>query len=205
MVPKTRLLIGTLTLAAAVGAAGLGMQAYAGRDARASMPLAPIFSAADANGDKAVTRDELDTFVRDQFESMDADGDGQVSEDAFESTLAERSEAMRQARFDQLDTNDDGALSPEEFRQANATAGMRRSRATDRGDWLFARLDANDDDALQPIELTAFAERVFARADENADGRVTRDELNDLRSDRDKRGGYPHKTDHDGHWGGGCR
>jgi Ca2+-binding EF-hand superfamily protein len=209
MTRKTKLLTGTLTLAvAAVGAAGLALHAHAGMDRRAGLPMAPVFASADANDDGAVTREELRTFVREQVSAMDADGDGSVSEDEFEDALAERRQAMIEARFQQLDANGDGALSPEEFRQARSTAPARAlggRRADDRGEWLFYRLDANDDDTLQTLEATSFAERVFARADANADGRVTQEELEALQRDRDDRRRSPHTARFDGPWGGGCR
>jgi Ca2+-binding EF-hand superfamily protein len=206
MTRKTKLLTGALTLAVGLGAAGLGVHAYAGMAERTRLPLAPLFTAADANGDGAVTKAELDTFVRDRIKGMDADGNGAISEDEFEDALAESRKAMAQDRFEQLDADGNGQLSPEEFRQAAGTPGTIRGRDGDRlADMLFYRLDANDDDALQPIELTGFAQRVFARADANADGRVTRDELRKLRRDRDDRRGGPHKAGFDGHWGGDCR
>lgn len=185
MTRRLKLLSSAFATAVAVGAAGLALHAQAGMDARARMPVSPVFSEADANGDGAVTQDELRNFVTAQFEQMDADGDERVSEDAFVDYVAEQRQARVQQRFEQLDQNGDGALSPEEFRAARERAGVMRGRDREEiGERLFRRLDANDDQALQPIEVTSFANRLFARADANADGRVTQAELRDRRADR---------------------
>jgi hypothetical protein len=175
-------------------------------DDRARLPIPPVLQAADQNGDGAVTQDELRSFVTTQFEEMDADGDSRVSEDAFADYVAERRQAMVQQRFEQLDQDGDGALSLGEFRSARDRAGAMRGRdGEDTGERLFWRLDANDDNALQPIEATSFADRMFARADTNADGRVTQDELRDRRGDRDGWHRGPHKAGYDGRRGGDCR
>ncbi|MBK1699032.1 EF-hand domain-containing protein [Rhodovibrio salinarum] len=207
MTRKTKWLTSTFALAVAVGAAGVALQAQAAMPAFGRPSVPPFFAAADANDDGAVTRDELHAFVQEQLTAMDADGDGIVSEDEFEDGLDDRRQAMAQARFDQLDKNGDGALSPDEFDQARAAPAMQRSRPNDdrRAEFLFRRLDANDDEVLQAIEVTSFADRVFARADANGDGQVSEAELQDMRPDRSSWRDGPRGSRFDGHKRGGCR
>ena len=91
----------------------------------APAPSAPKagFAGMDANGDGIVTKEELSAMIAKRmgdmpppapmvdamFKRMDTDGDGKA-------TAAEVS-AAEMARFDTLDTNHDGTLTPEE-RQA---------------------------------------------------------------------------------------
>ena len=200
MTRRLKLLSSALATTVAVGAAGLALHAQAGMDARARMPVSPVFSEADANGDGAVTQDELRSFVTAQFEQMDADDDERVTKDVFVDYVAEQRQARVQQRFEQLDQNGDGALSPEEFRAARERAAVRRGRDGEEiGERLFRRLDANDDQALQPIEVTSLADRLFARADANADGRVTQAELRARRADRDDWHHGHHKAGYDRH------
>jgi Ca2+-binding EF-hand superfamily protein len=204
MTRRIKLLSSSLALTVAVSAAGLSLHAEAGMDARAGMPVSRVFTEADANGDGSVTQDELRSFVTAQFEEMDGDGDGRVSEDVFVDYIAEQREARVRQRFEQLDQNGDGALSPEEFQAARERAGVMRDRDGEEvGERLFRRLDANDDEALQPIEVTSFADRMFARADANADGRVTQAELRERRGDRDDWHHGHHKAAYGGR--GHCR
>lgn len=206
MTRRMKMLSSALALTVAVSGAGFALHAEAGMDQRADLPVPQIFTDADANGDAAVTQDELRSFVTAQFEQMDADGDGRVSEDAFGDYLAEQRQARVQQSFDQLDQNGDGALSPDEFQAAPDGLQAKRGRADDElGEHLFRRLDANDDEVLQPIEVTSFADRLFARADANADGRLTQDELRDRRADRGDWHRGHRKAGYDGRRGGDCR
>jgi len=83
----------------------------------ASLPhIAQNFDAIDANHDGQVTLDELHAFMKARhaqaghkmFASADANGDGRISRDEFMAQAA--------ARFDRLDANKDGALTPDELR-----------------------------------------------------------------------------------------
>ncbi|GFE65416.1 EF-hand domain-containing protein [Litoreibacter roseus] len=88
-------------------------------------------TAADANGDDVLTRDEVLAHMQQSqsdradrlFERRDADNDGRL-------TLAElepdqnRSDRM----FGRIDTNDDGVLSRAEFEAAQDARGRKRER-----------------------------------------------------------------------------
>jgi hypothetical protein len=83
----------------------------------AALPrIAANFDAIDANQDGQVTLDELHAFMKSRhghfagrmFKSADANGDGKVSRDEFMARAA--------ARFDKLDADKDGFLTPDELK-----------------------------------------------------------------------------------------
>jgi Ca2+-binding EF-hand superfamily protein len=86
-------------------------------EAKASLPrISEHFDEIDANKDGQVTTEELRAFHEkqrgDHWKKMDANGDGKVSRE-------EAAKFPRLAqRFDQLDTNKDGLLSPDELKAA---------------------------------------------------------------------------------------
>ena len=86
----------------------------------AALPhLAANFDAIDANHDGQVTVDELHAFMKARhgefakkgFATLDANGDGKVSRDEFL--------AQANARFDRMDANKDGVLTPDELKGAH--------------------------------------------------------------------------------------
>jgi len=112
----------------------------------------------------------------------DANGDGVLSRD----------EAMAQAdaRFDRLDTNKDGKLTPDEMpshrRMGGADAAPPPPPPADGasppppagpgvlgfGGRMFARLDTNGDGVIDREEYRALAAQRFDRMDTNKDGKV---------------------------------
>jgi hypothetical protein len=68
-----------------------------------------MFSAAplDADGDGALTRDELMTHNRVRFDRLDSNGDGAISPDEYGARLV--------AMFSRMDANDDGMLAGDEL------------------------------------------------------------------------------------------
>ncbi len=103
----------------------------------------PAFMATyDSDADGAVTRAEFDAVRLEGFAVRDADGDGVISRAEYAEEFAarltgvseeERLRQMRQTdvRFDNLDEDEDGAMSAAEF--------------ADSGAWMFKTLDTTGD------------------------------------------------------------
>jgi hypothetical protein len=83
-------------------------------------------------------------------------------------------------RFDDIDRNRDGSLSPDELRtwSGSRKAGDRKSEGGFAD--YFRRADANGDGALTRAEVDKSLPRLgpkFSRIDANGDGKLTQDEL----------------------------
>lgn len=98
----------------------------------------------------------------------DSDGDGIVTYDEFQS--------FRLARAFSNDANGDGGLSFEEFRRTLPDRVPRMLHRT-----VFDRVDTDGDCVIVPAELEATPARAFEEADENGDGQLSEDELQQLR------------------------
>ena len=145
------------------------------RDEAASLPrILKNFDAIDANKDGLITFDELKAFHEAHrgahgkhhggLKALDKDRDGRISRD--EAAAAPR----LAARFDQLDANHDGFVTPDELKAAHQA--MRQAH--------WARLDADGDGKISRAEAQANAPRLaehFDAVDANKDGFITPDEL----------------------------
>jgi hypothetical protein len=80
-------------------------------------------------------------------------------------------DAGQEARFRQLDTNNDGKLSKEEL-----TANTRNDRAAERQERFFNRMDRDRDGFVSKAEFMAQNNRNFARCDADRDGRINTQE-----------------------------
>lgn len=98
---------------------------------------------------------------------FDANHDGTVDRDEWN--------AGQEARFKQLDTNDDGKLSQEElFARSSAARGNAASadRQAQRQAAYFRRLDRDNDGFVSKAEFMAQANQNFARCDLNKDNHI---------------------------------
>ena len=86
--------------------------------------------------------------------------------------------AGQEARFRQLDANNDGKLTPDELvrRPAGATGVLPTDAQNTRQSRFFNRLDSDKDGLISKAEYMAEGDRRFARCDANKDGRINTDE-----------------------------
>jgi len=139
--------------------------------------LAPALALAANSGKRA--------RIAEEFRNADADGNGTLS----------REEAARAApwlaqRFDAIDANHDGRISPEEIRahrRAGRSEGAGRRGRAGGGEQqgakfaqYFARADTDGDGVLSGAEAERGLPRVaknFGRIDSDGDGRLTLEEV----------------------------
>ncbi|SEM08297.1 calcium-binding protein CML [Pseudoxanthomonas sp. GM95] len=105
--------------------------------------------------------------IQDRFRSMDSNHDGRVS--------AEEHTAAAQKMFKQLDVDLDGRVTVEEMRLTRKA--MEEPASEEEARQAIAAMDRNGDGKVDAEEHLAAADALFKRADANADGFVTEDEL----------------------------
>lgn len=122
--------------------------------------------AADANGDRSVTRAEVDDLQAEMFEYMDRNGDGYLDQ-ADQSPVRQRLRAHHEARMEERGGEGHrgrrGRRGGEEsrMRAADTDGDERLSRAEflAMDHPLFDHLDADGNDVISPDELDAAVER----------------------------------------------
>lgn len=141
----TRLLLGATALALVLAAAGAG-KALAERGHGPGGPgLQRIFEEIDTDRDGAVTRAELNGFREARFAGADADASGGLSLAEFQELWVEMLRERMVDRFQRLDADGDGTVSPVEF-----------ERPLER---MFGRLDENADGAVTQAEIRDLRDR----------------------------------------------
>ena len=117
---------------------------------------------------------------------MDANGDGALTADEISNHRADKmakyakSGKRGEARFKKLDTDGNGTLSKEEF-----DAGMSKHHAKrfqKRQARMMEHLDANKDGKITQDEMgTHLQDRMMARLDADGDGRISKKEMKSMR------------------------
>ncbi|WP_336966105.1 hypothetical protein [Sphingobium aquiterrae] len=105
----------------------------------------------------------------DWFAKADSNRDGVVTQAEFA--------AFRNGTFDQLDRNGDGVVSPADFPRLAKVRPDAYARLTE----MLGRADSNGDGATSREELAQSPPRMFALADADNDGRVTKAEFDAAR------------------------
>lgn len=141
------------------------------------------FARLDADDDEALSFEEFSADALTRFDRTDADGDGVIGTDEMperlrnaanraDRSMPERAEIVSrlQERFDALDTDGSASLSLEEAKAGREMMKDRRGRSGDRGALRFARLDQDADGRVTKNEFLAVAEAEFERLDADGDG-----------------------------------
>ena len=161
---KTIWISGALVLALGLGGAAIAQDRgnKGDRGDRRGAGFEQMIAEFDANGDGAITQEEVDTVLAERFAAADTNGDGLLSADeAFAAAEARRAERMRtrtESMVSRLDADGDGLLSADEV-----ASGGPASR-------IFDRLDANDDGTLSAEELERAKTRMGRRGEHHGRG-----------------------------------
>lgn len=133
-----------------------------------------VFSGAD----KAESAEQFAAAAVERFRSHDQNGDGVLTKSEYESTPRGRDDADLDARFDQLDADDTGGISPQEYRAAAtwmarpgpALSGTEAQQAEAASVKRFQRNDSDGDGSLSREEF-ANSERGAQWSDEELTAR----------------------------------
>jgi Ca2+-binding EF-hand superfamily protein len=136
-----------------------------------------VFADLDRNQDGVLSLDDLpeppvpDMRILEILELADADGDGVVTLDELLAVLPD----LAEARFNELDTNDDGVLSRDDL------PGPPPEDSNARLLYLLREADADQDGIVTWEEVLAFlpefTQNAFAFLDRNGDGELSSDDL----------------------------
>ena len=87
-----------------------------------------LFDKMDANSDEVVTRAEVIAFADERMKEFDGNRDGQITKAELKAGHEARREQRQKAMFQRLDSNSDGVLSAEEFRNKRAARHSKGDR-----------------------------------------------------------------------------
>lgn len=130
----------------------------------------------DADGDGALSLDELTAAVLDRHASLDTNGDGAVDATEREAHAGPRREQAQERideHFDRIDADGDGSISREELAAAHAARGEQMH---ERMQEHLGRIDTDGDGTISSDEAAAMAAHMLARHDTNGDGVLSADE-----------------------------
>ncbi len=141
----------------------------------AAVLITPSLAAAEAQrGDRALNLSTYLAGAEKRFAKADADGDGAVTREEYAN--------LRLAEFDQVDRNGDGVISRGELRglkDADISTGLTREQFETRIDNQYTKL-VDDAETVSIERYLEASEDLFAAADRNDDGLITRGELRGL-------------------------
>lgn len=165
---KTTLLVAAIAAGITLAASAEAREGHGDRGERGGARIEmPTFEELDANGDGAVTTDEINAAMQARadarFAEMDTDGDGALSaEELVAQADADRAARMAEriaGHIEKADTNGDGLLQPDEV---GARSEDRSGPGAER---MFERFDADDNGSLSAEEFAQALERMAERGD----------------------------------------
>lgn len=148
-----------LMIPAALAAPAMAQQA-------GGQPPRMIFEELDADGNGAVTLDEMQAAGQARFAEADTDGDGALSRDELIARSQARIESRVDRMLERLDSDGDGLLSMAELdaaREGRDGRGPRHGRRGPNPERIFERLDADGDGQVTEAEFDAGVARMLER------------------------------------------
>jgi len=140
MKTPTKIVLGALAVAAAIGGTAVAVQADARGPHGKSFDRAEwLFERYDANQDGKITKEEITAARKASLTKYDADKDGQLSLDEFQGLFNEIMRHRMVRMFQKLDRDGDAKVSEAEI-----------ARRVDR---MMAHLDRNDDGEIERGDL----------------------------------------------------
>lgn len=136
----------------------------------AAAPGAEMFAQLDANGDGALSLEEIQNRPG-RFERADANGDGAITPDEMLAQAEERAQARVDRFFENFDSDGDGAVTQAEITEVRGERDAERS--AERAERMFDRADADGDGQISAEEFAEAGERMRDR--NGRDGRDGRD------------------------------
>lgn len=111
------------------------------------------------------------------FQQSDKDGDGFITKLEFTDGRA--------TMFKTIDANGDGILDQDELTKAREAFHQKMGKPMQQGQasegkprhGFMQRADANEDGKISSEEFAAAGDKMFARFDENGDGKLAKDEM----------------------------
>lgn len=157
--------------------------------------IAPIFMQnADANGDNAITFEEMSVRIDTIFSEMDTDNDASLTKGELQSGLKAKMQERRNGRSDRAENAENKGGDQHKGRKfSEKRNGKRGGNNLDR---LIERMDVNGDGQIAKSEVKDRMEKTFAFLDINSDGKLEGKEL------RKGKPGGKHFGKHGGKHGG---
>ncbi len=159
----------------------------------------------DVNQDGSISGDEVQSVLTEKFTAADADGDGLLTQDEMSTAHEQRHQERAAKHFAQLDTDENGSVSVEEFQAGKPPGGRhcggskpmfsqdetsetREQLHQERAAEHFAELDTDGSGSLSVEEFQAGkpparkhgsrSERKFSWLDQDGDGMLSSIEMN---------------------------
>lgn len=151
-------------LALMIPAAALTLPVMA-QNAEPGGPRQMIFADLDVDGSGTVTLEELQAAGQGRFVRADANGDGALSRDELLDQSRARAEASVDRLLERADTDGDDQLTQAEMEAAREARGERRGRGRSERmpERMFERMDADGDGAVSEAEFNEAVARMQDR------------------------------------------
>ncbi len=128
-----------------------------------------MFERADANGDGFVSKQEFAATRDTMFQTIDANKDGILSQDELQKARETWRQKMGKAAPDQSQMQP-GIQAQAQNDQPGQQPGKERHG-------FMRRADTNQDGQISTAEFAAAGDKMFARLDDNGDGKIAKDEV----------------------------